>query len=511
MNEQDIPIDIHSNKLLEWLISRRHCNKEWHVNILKIREKINNAIQDMPAHDGIVKLLSGSHINYFHCLKIVEILKETEADSKNIFGRYGSQRMRDWQEILQLYQKDNIYLAEAAQIMVRNINFEVPSLKKQIGKLEQIQNECVKKDKDYTKSEQIARSEFNASCKQLGIAGKQIKRELIHLLEELPQIYEKVAQHFKTIKPAEELYNAFCKHVSSKDNLIDPLPLLKYIIENGNTTTYEWTYGEKPVSIEVPTISVTEDVSSQSNEIDFGDNGAIDFGGDNGAIDFGADITLEEGDIDWGNLDNVDNNPAINAEIDFNISLEESGIVVEDAGIDGGVAKGNDAYGILDNPRTRNQIIDDLMELEAFLKMRLFEMSSENDLLTISQMQDAPTILQMQSIETITSMLDSVGVVLNDLTNKRTSHLHNIKHSPKYIDMLVETLAQKITVAEKMQTSKRIVLQRAEDARKQAQEIKPIIDLVVEKTKILQEQIENDISRKYKNRIVNIVGGINSL
>lgn len=49
-------------------------------------------------------------INYFHCLRIVDILKETEAESKNIFGRYSSQRMKDWQEIVKLYEKENIYL-----------------------------------------------------------------------------------------------------------------------------------------------------------------------------------------------------------------------------------------------------------------------------------------------------------------------------------------------------------------------------------------------------------------
>lgn len=123
----------------------------------------------MPRHDGIVKLLTGTRkysetyikfgymesasgigkvhsiflfnldINYFHCLKIVEILKETEADSKNLFGRYGSQRMRDWQEIVKLYERDNIYLAEAAQMLQRNVSYEIPSIKKQISKLEQLQ------------------------------------------------------------------------------------------------------------------------------------------------------------------------------------------------------------------------------------------------------------------------------------------------------------------------------------------------------------------------------------
>jgi hypothetical protein len=76
-------------------------------------------------------------INYFYCIKIVEILKETEADTKNLFGRYGSQRMKDWQEILRLYEKDNVYLAEAAQMLMRNVNYEIPNIKKQMQKLEQ--------------------------------------------------------------------------------------------------------------------------------------------------------------------------------------------------------------------------------------------------------------------------------------------------------------------------------------------------------------------------------------
>lgn len=39
-------------------------------------------------------LFSLIDIHYFHCLRIVEILKGTEASSKNIFGRYSSQRMK---------------------------------------------------------------------------------------------------------------------------------------------------------------------------------------------------------------------------------------------------------------------------------------------------------------------------------------------------------------------------------------------------------------------------------
>lgn len=70
------------------------------------------------------------------------------------------------------------------------------------------------------------------------------------------------------------------------------------------------------------------------------------------------------GEIDWGD-ENVDE--AIEDEnIDYNISLEESGIVVEAAGHEGGIATASKAYTILDNPSTRNDFINQLFEVCKF-------------------------------------------------------------------------------------------------------------------------------------------------
>lgn len=508
MDEQNIPIDINTSKLLDWLISRRHVNKDWQNNILKVREKINNAIQDMPAHEGIIKLLSGQHINYFHCLSIVDILKETEADTKNLFGRYGSQRMKDWQDIISSYEKDNIYLAEAAQILMRNVNFEVPSLRKQITRLEQTRSDCEKKIKDYTKSENLSQNEFNASCKQLGIAGKNIRKELIDLLDDLPKIYAESEKKLKEIQTAIDLYEAFNKFLLGKDSQLVVLNTLSYIVKNGNTTTYEYTYGEKPVAIELPKseLAFEETAAVDDNIIDFGDG--VDFS----LVDDSAAINVapveQTGDIDWGDSDN---GFEIIEHVDLNINLEESGIVVEKSGLDGGVAKGTEALTILDNPKTRETIINELVELEAFLKMRLYEMSNESDMLSVSQMQDASNILQMQTFESVTTLHDLVQVALNDFINKRTQHLHNIKHSPKYVDLLTESLKQKLDVVERMRTRKALLEDKIKDAGQEIRSILPTIDTIIEKTKILQKQIESDISKKYKGRPVNIVGGVNTL
>lgn len=511
MDEQDIPIDINTNKLLDWLISRRHVSKDWHSNIIKVREKINNAIQDMPVHDGIVKLLSGQHINYFHCLKIVDILKETEADTKNLFGRYGSQRMKDWQDIIQSYQHENLYLAESAQILMRNVSYEVPSLKKQVAKLEQTQAECEKKIKDYTKAENAVQNDFNNSCKQLGIEGKRIKKELVSMLDELPDIYNRAAETIKIVEPALELYSAFVKFHCDQEKE-DVLPLLKYLIRSGNTTTYEYTYGEKPISIEEPLLKIEIDDSDEeknSDEIDFGDD--IDFGDVNTETNIDFAVTpMSEGDIDWGTLNTIEDDFEIVDHVDLDINLEESGIVVEKSGLDGGIAKGNDAYTILDNPNTQDLVLNDLMELKAFLNMRLYEMCAESDLLSMSQI-DAPTILQMQSVESLTSMNDCVVVALNELLNKRTQHLHNIKHSARYVDLFTASLKQKLNAVQRIKDSKVVLEEKIGDAQVEIKKLQPIINTIMQNTKLLQKQIEEDISKKYKGRLVNIIGGVNMM
>ncbi|KAF2882571.1 hypothetical protein ILUMI_23588 [Ignelater luminosus] len=505
MDEQNIPIDINTGKLLDWLISRRHVSKDWQPNVLAIREKINSAIQDMPEHEEIVELLSGQHINYFHCLKIIEILKETEADTKNLFGRYGSQRMKDWQNVVSLYQRDGVYLAEAAQMLIRNVNFEVPSLRKQVAKFEQVQVDAEKKIKDYTKTETATYNEFNTICKQLGISGKNIKNELVELLKELPGIYEKATKKIKMVESSVNLYGAFLKYHSGDNADHNALCILKYVIDNGNTTTYEYTYGEKPVLIEEIEINISEaeDKCVDEGGIDFGDD--IDFGDNN--FD---NIVVEEGQIDWGNL-NTDEGFEIVEHADLNINLEESGIVVEKSGMDGGVARGTDAYTVLDNPKTRHFCLNDLFDLQAFLAARLYEMSNDSDLLSVSQMQDAPAILQMQTSESIQSMIDCVNIGIDELSNKRTQHLHNIKHSPKYVDMLTASLNQKLAVVDRLKASKKVLEGQIQVARNQIKDAQPVISRVIQNTKILQKQIEEDISKKYKGRPVHIVGAVNML
>ncbi|XP_067869736.1 CDK5 regulatory subunit-associated protein 3 isoform X2 [Heterodontus francisci] len=496
------PIDIQTSKLLDWLVDRRHCKLKWQNSVLAIREKINNAIQDMPENEEIKQLLSGSYIHYFHCLRIVEILRRTEASTKNIFGSYSSQRMKDWQEIVSLYEKDSVYLAELASLVVRNVNYEIPSLKKQISKCQQLQQEYSRKELDYINNAAALRDRFFISCKQFGITGNDVRQELLSLCSDLPTGLDGIAEGTRNLTDALELYEACVAFVCG--SVSEPIaPLLKHVQLKGNTTVYEWRTGRTPLTIERPVS--TENVETQPMEpadtIDWGDDGMAETD-QSAEIDWG--ITLEESVevngqepgadvIDWGE--------STSAAVE--IDMVESGAEGDD-----GVAKGNDALTILENTETRNQFINELMELQDFLTQRLTEMSEEADILSINQFQTAPAIIQNQDSAKVVAMTTLVKDLVQRLTNVKMQHLFMIHASPRYIDRVTELLQQKLKQANAVGEKQHLMVKKRQQSLEEQAALEPTLDRLIQRTKDLRKLIEADVSRRYQNRQVNLMGVI---
>lgn len=109
---------------------------------------------------------------------------------------------------------------------------------------------------------------------------------------------------------------------------------LNTFTEKGNVTTYEWLYGEVPQRVEINSIEKIiekDEKQDQSEEIDW-------------------DITVGE-----------------ESDIDFGITIDESGIEVESPQKDASVARGNEALKVLDNPRTRNEFLAEVFEVCFFI------------------------------------------------------------------------------------------------------------------------------------------------
>jgi len=136
--------------------------------------------------------------------------------------------MKDWQEILKLYQRDNLNLAEGASILGRTVTYEIPALKRLSTKLEQRQAECLKQEATCKKQAQDYRDKFIHSCTQLGLhfenfhpkkcsegkpptvnsIGFQLVNQMSH---KLPEIFATISRMSKGVQPAIEFYRKFLK------------------------------------------------------------------------------------------------------------------------------------------------------------------------------------------------------------------------------------------------------------------------------------------------------------
>ncbi|KAM9425289.1 CDK5 regulatory subunit-associated protein 3 [Pholidichthys leucotaenia] len=498
-NIQNLPIDIQTSKLLDWLVDRRHCNLKWQSAVKVVREKINAAIQDMPENEEIKQLLSGSYIHYFHCLRIVEILKGTEASSKNIFGRYSSQRMKDWQEIVSLYEANNVYLVELASLLSRNVSYEGPALRKQLDKTMQLYQELSRRQVEYQSSAADLKERYYSACKQYGITGDNVARELQALVIDLPAVLEEIGKDAAKLEEQIKLYTAFTNFVCDWSEPV--LPMLTFVQKKGNTTFYEWRTGNVPTVVERPVVEDSAPDTLTEDTIDWGD-----FGKGTDSLGESSGITVEDG-IDWGI--SLEPNTEDTGGIDWGDS-EATPVEIEvvDMGTDcpEGVARGDDALTVLENAQSRSLFIDELMELEVFLTQRVSEMGEEGDVVAMSQFQLAPSIIQSQTRQHVQEMLSKVQDIISRLTSIRMQHLFMIQDSPRYVERVSEMLRQKRKQADILLLKAETMAEKMEESLEEHSRLKPRIDLLAGCTRELQKLIEADISKRYHNRPVNLMG-----
>lgn len=74
-----------------------------------------------------------------------------------------------------------------------------------------------------------------------------------------------IGNKISALKPAIALYASFTRCILSAEQAQVCVPLVRFIADNGNTTLYEWSYGEAPLSVQPDAIMIQLDMEDEGN------------------------------------------------------------------------------------------------------------------------------------------------------------------------------------------------------------------------------------------------------
>ncbi|GIL55532.1 hypothetical protein Vafri_11095 [Volvox africanus] len=157
----------------------------------------------------------------------------------------------------------------------------------------------------------------------------------------------------------------------------------------------------------------------------------------------------------------------------------------------------------------RARLMDDLLELRAFLAQRKAELSgSGNELLATA----LPADVREVDSAAVGIMLGAVQQCLGQLTTPRFRQLLLIATSQRYLDRLETSLKRQAGAEAKLQRAAADVVARKQEARSQLVELAPRLGALVEHTWRLKSLSERSISAALGGkRTINILGEINNV
>lgn len=109
------PLDIMYNEVNDWLVNRRKIPNDWLKRLQLLQKNITKASKSLPS--GFLSqfnISDNDEINYDITKKIRDRLLET-AERGYFGGLSGS--ANDWDKFFRAYEKSNLYLSEAAQVL----------------------------------------------------------------------------------------------------------------------------------------------------------------------------------------------------------------------------------------------------------------------------------------------------------------------------------------------------------------------------------------------------------
>ncbi|KAI8112506.1 hypothetical protein M9434_003829 [Picochlorum sp. BPE23] len=514
--EQELPIDINYAKLVEWVVDRKVVPQDWKSKLEIIQKKAEAEAKGLPP--GFLAQFTGAQegsMNYFRCAEILNKMKETA--ERGMLGSLKGDAGK-WEKIVKAYESNMIHVAEGGLIMARNVDYEIPYLRKQTARNQQQIEDLERKSAELVTSAAVSKEQFAQECERIGIPtlavlhADALDAQLLLSAEGLPRNVSEACNFIKSheIKAVIEYYQRFVAQQTSYEPVL--LTVLADVV-NGCTDSVsdamvqEWA--------DIPKTQEHEAIVFDTNDVEENSGNAIEVSWD--GLDMGLD------------LPEADAEPSSEQPLDISWDIDVSGVgeaceSTEHHGDHAGADSQSNAYATRDSAVSnliasleacdtttkrltvdtayRNQLLDDLLELKAFISQRYRESKNQSASMTgLDVSVDAPTLEKM---------LQDLDKAINLLTAEDLAHHVSIVTNALYRERLAKNLVKLSQKEAKQMAASKEADVKKEDVRTQLMSDSAKISALVRDTKQIKEAVEISLGNKLKRRI-NIQGAIHNV
>ncbi|CAF1623098.1 unnamed protein product, partial [Didymodactylos carnosus] len=291
----------------------------------------------------------------------------------------------------------------------------------------------------------------------------------------------------------------------------DLLSVLKYLVNNGNSTVFQWRTNRVPTNIERPVQNYKSMIDK--NETDDENNQIV-------GLDDDIDLTVEnielkqdeqepgaikviedtidfdkDNGIDWSAIDTVPEllDPSIDLDIHTTQSITDAitdAVIIEQQNVqDDDTARGDDALTLLENRSTYILFMNNLNRLQSFLRQRLSEYNVNETILMTFIMQNAPFSIQNKTENDLKLYLSTVDSIYSQILTNQFERLFLMRDSSKYRERLLQKFQQKTKSIERNHYLQQEYDEKSQKCNEEETKSKQKLNVLISYTKQLKEEV----------------------
>jgi CDK5 regulatory subunit-associated protein 3 len=539
----ELPIDIDYAKFLDWLVDRRRVSRGWHASLKAARVLLRSAADAMPSQSLITAPTS-----YFETVDALNLLTDTSkpapfpsARDTDVLGRYSHPTSRAWSSAKSSYESGCAYLAEAAQILVRNTDVEASALRKEISVLKESLAECARKEGPTARAAVDAKDRFHTACAEFHICppadalgcdfDAEVRREVE---QKAPALLREAVAGAKrpAVAQALQYYRDFVGYASSD---VGSDAEIETTAANGNTNSSLDTstmcsslntviLGDMEELVAPVLLIPANERCVNSVAVDWGDSVT------GGMIEASTAAESDGGDggIDWGIEIDSEGSVFTNAVAVVSEPRESNGTyhsegISSSQGIDWEESQPAESQIHTESERSANKssladsafrdaYLNDLSELRCFLKQRQAELMQASDTqvsLVLLQAGNVPDAVRLVDTARVQEMSCAVEEAFNIVAGVDARRILGLQANNDVVARCARDLTEKMHVASRLERNIAHLASRKAQIAEQLRATVPKFESLASQTRNLKRRTEEKVQTFYSGREVNILGEIN--